>query len=695
MATDYGDATVTGDEDLEFNDPLVTKVYKCRREAAVHQADWRDEAREAFEYRDGNQWDSESRAQLEEQQRPVVTFNRVQPVISSITGYEINNRMELKFIPRTEPDAGPNEIYTAAAKWVMDGCSGADEESVAYEDAITCGMGWTEWRIDYMDDPDGKILKERVSPLQMRWDPRASKRNLTDSRWILREQRMTMEEVNERWPDADIIGNTPVLAEDEDYAEPHDASRAWTYENSANSSGLRDKDPIVIHYQWREKETYYRVGDPQSGRVLEFSETKFNRLKDKLDTTNIPYVKQARWKYKQCYVTGQTLLEECECPTNAFTYNCITARRQESDNTFFGLMRAMKDPQQWANKFFSTAMEIFSANSKGGVIYEEDAIEDIRAFQENWSDPNGMVEVANGALTGGRLKERDKGGYPASLDKLMTFAISSIRDCTGINLEMLGMADRDQPGILEMERKKAALVILSPLINSLHAYRIEDGRRLLSLMREYIPEGTVMRITDKAYKFENDEDTVKYDVILDTAPTSPNLKTEVWGTLSQMIPSLVKSGVPIPPALLKFSPLPESVALEWINYIEEQTQKVDPQEHEQVKQALQMAQEEVKKLKDRKEVDMAKVAVEAKGDILDFQAKQMTAQNGARGLEINAVKADLDRLQRMIDSLMKHDTDSTKTQVGAVGQDLDRLQRIGDSILKAEGERERTRTAST
>lgn len=666
MATEYGVSAVTGTENLDYGNDLIDKVYKCRREASVHQADWREEAREAFEYRDGHQWTAEDRARLEEQNRPTVTFNRVGPVISSITGYEINNRMELKFIPRTEPDAEPNEIFTAAAKWIMDGCDGADEESHAYEDAITCGMGWTEWRIDYLEDPDGKILKERVSPLQMRWDTRARKRNLSDARWLLREKRMSLDEIEERWPGKAIVGSTPVLAEDEEYGEPHDASRAWQYGESQTVNESQETDPIVIHYQWREMETYYRVADPQTGQIASFSQKKFNKLKDFIETMGTPYVKQKRWKYKQAYITGQTVLEELDTPIPAFTYSCITARRQESDNTFYGLMRAMKDPQMWANKFFSMAMEIFSSNSKGGVIFEDGAIEDIRDFEDKWSDPNGMVEVAAGALTGGRIREREKGGYPASLDKLMTFAISSIRDCTGINLEMLGLADRDQPGILEMERKKAALVILSPLINSLHAYRVTDGYKLLDLIRTYIPEGTIMRVTDKAYQYANHDDTVKYDVIIDTAPTSPNLKTEVWSVLGQMVPSLVKAGVPIPPQLIKFSPLPESVAQEWIGYIEDQSKKVEPDVHEQVVQELQQAQEEIKKLKDRTMIDLARLAVDREENHLDARNNMANAQSKARDIEIDAVKGDLDRLERIYSTLMKTGADRERNVVAAI-----------------------------
>ena len=42
---------------------------------------------------------------------------------------------------------------------------------------------------------------------------------------------------------------------------------------------------------------------------------------------------------------------------------------------------------------------------------------------------------------------------------LIQFAITSIRDCTGINLELLGQKDINQPGILEAERKQTGITV--------------------------------------------------------------------------------------------------------------------------------------------------------------------------------------------------------------------------------------------
>jgi hypothetical protein len=52
-------------------------------------------------------------------------------------------------------------------------------------------------------------------------------------------------------------------------------------------------------------------------------------------------------------------------------------------------------------------------------------------------------------------QERESVPLPPGLDQLLMFAISSIRDVTGINLELLGQADREQAAFLRSSAAKA------------------------------------------------------------------------------------------------------------------------------------------------------------------------------------------------------------------------------------------------
>ena len=93
-----------------------------------HAQEWRKEAREDFEFYSGDQWSDEDRQALASQMRPALTFNRVAPLVNAVVGSEINNRREVRYIPREQGDALANEVLTAAGEWFRDECGAEDEE---------------------------------------------------------------------------------------------------------------------------------------------------------------------------------------------------------------------------------------------------------------------------------------------------------------------------------------------------------------------------------------------------------------------------------------------------------------------------------------------------------------------------------------------------------------------------------------
>ncbi len=146
------------------------------------QAEWREAAREDFAFTSGDQLSESDKQKLRDMSRPIIVMNRVEPIIDSVSGSEVANRQQVQFIPRKQGDVEVNEVLTSAAKWFRDQCDAEDEESDAFREMVVCGMGWTETRLDYEDDPDGAPRVERRDPLEMVWDSTARKRNLVDMR---------------------------------------------------------------------------------------------------------------------------------------------------------------------------------------------------------------------------------------------------------------------------------------------------------------------------------------------------------------------------------------------------------------------------------------------------------------------------------------------------------------------------------
>jgi hypothetical protein len=63
-----------------------------------------------------------------------------------------------------------------------------------------CGMGWSESRIDFSDNPDGKPRVDHIDPMEMVWDRDARERNLSDATRIWRARRVPLDEAKAMFP---------------------------------------------------------------------------------------------------------------------------------------------------------------------------------------------------------------------------------------------------------------------------------------------------------------------------------------------------------------------------------------------------------------------------------------------------------------------------------------------------------------
>jgi hypothetical protein len=214
----------------------------------------------------------------------------------------------------------------------------------------------------------------------------------------------------------------------------------------------------------------------------------------------------------------------------------------------------------------SQQLHIINSNAKGGLDYESGAFDDVTKIEKNQAKPGALTEIQPGYFD--KVRRVQPAQIPTNVFELMQFAIVSLRDVTGVNVETLGTADRNQPGILEHQRKQSAMTILAPLFDSQRRYRKAAGRLTLYFIQEYLSDGRLIRIVGEADQkyvpLTKQPGFVEYDVIVDQAPTSPNQKEAAFASIMQVLPALMKMGVPIPPSILDYIPgLPQKLADEW------------------------------------------------------------------------------------------------------------------------------------
>jgi hypothetical protein len=652
--------------ETDGDDPNASEFLRLKAdivEAERARGKWRQDAREWYDMVANHQWADEDERLLMEQHRPVVSFNRTAPMVKAVCGLEVNNRQSVVYLPRKLGASEPQQMITNAGKWVRDECYAEDEESEAFRDMAICGEGWTETRMDFDEDPLGKIVKERIDPLEMGVTKGASRSNYVDARMIYRIREMMPDDVRALLGLADTILDAaldakwlPKMNEPADGGEGNKKDYPAKTRAAVDRNGrARLKSVRVVQCQYWMREPIMLVAtqndeQPQPMTMDEFAKfedraKQVNAAADAQEASMIPALPDSefapppaqRIQYKaaqsvrkvfyQCFI-GARILDRQPMKMGMFQFSAMTGDRDKKEKYFYGMVKDMMDPQRWSNKFLSQTMHHININAKGGLLAETDAFVNVKTAEKNWADPTKIVFVKPGSIAKNKIKERQAIPLPPGLEQLMTFAISSIRDVTGINLELLGQADREQAAILEQQRRQSAMTILATMFDSLRKYRKHDGKLLLHFIW-LLPEGTLIRIVEQGEiqyvpLVKEGEDLEKYDIIIDQAPTSPDQKQYVWGITSQILQMNI-----LPPQavieLLKYSPYPESVVQE-IRAAMGLDGKMPPallqQQLEQAKQALQILEEELKKALEEKnskendeELNALKVIIE------DYRAK--------------------------------------------------------------------------
>jgi len=618
---------------------MMARFKSWWKQDSAHCSPWHKRARDDFAFVAGDQWRQEDRSALEAQARIPITFNRTLTLIEAVSGIEINGRHETVYMPRgTEPGVvKKNELLSAASKWMDDESDAPSAQSRAWQDSIKTGMGWTEAAMSYDDEPDGGYVERRIDPREMFWDAKAREANLGDARrlWHVRTS-MDIDEARAMFPGV----------EDEElhaaWCGPMEAdspkAREEKRKRDAGNGESNDEDTVtLVRIQWIESEPYYKatIADKVTGanKNVDVSPDELKALNAALKRRKmepVRAVKLRRKVFKQAFIGARVLSEApFTAPCPHFSFNCITGKADEVKGTWYGITQLVRDPQMWANKWLTQSLHILNTTARGGILAEKEAFANQRDAEENYARPDAITWMNNGAIQKGMVMPKPGAGLPAGHIELMQFAITSIRDASGINLEILGLREATQPGVLEAQRKQAGMTILATLFDSARAFRKRVGKVRLYYIQEYLANGRMVRLGgpdgEQYVPLVKDKVAGRYDVIVGDAPTSPNQKEQTWALLQ---PLLLTYKEVIPPELslklLRYSPLPSGVVGEIEAFVQEANQKkaADPELQRQKQIAQRGAIAEVEET----EAKAAKLRAETRSVPIDDAVKVADAE---------------------------------------------------------------------
>jgi len=526
---------------------------------------------------------------------------------------------------------------------------------------VVCGMGPTETFMDYDQDLDGALCEEAFDPLELAWDASAKKSNLKDSRWIGRLKSFTREEFEEKWPGESASGQGSILGEEDFDDEVQFRTDEPMRMGSSDGRGFDPSDDQqkvrVLEYQYYTSVPVIRFRT-DDGQIAYLDKKRFDAINDQRVASELKGfrgVKQNKRKYFRAFISGRNILEHEALPAEQitrdsledFTIQCMTGEFDRNNGIWNGLVVSMIDPQMWANKYFSQMHDILNSGIKSALWHEEGAIKNPAEFEADAAKPSSRIEFSEGALSGGKVVRPEPPRLPSGVAQLHDFAVNALPSVLGLNPELLGLAGRDQPGILESQRKQAGMTILAGLFDSLRRYRIRQGRVMLWFARNFMNDTRIARIVGDQNKqlipaFRK-PGVQRFDLNVGEAPTSPHMKERVFGMFAQMMQIAPNLAPVMLPMMIEYSPFPLEVSSKLLQQIQKSQQETPEQT---ALKSLQIQREMV----EQEEIQSKTLLNKAK------------AEAEAAGIDIKETKTFQDYMGQIAEMAMKQDTEVFKAR---------------------------------
>ena len=555
---------------------------------------WAQIARICTEFYEGDQWTEEERNILSLEGRPVVTKNKVAPLIRLLQGYFRQNKYDIRFMPGNDGTGTDEvaEVLCAVMKQISENNSSNWTDAQVFQDGLFTGRGFWDIRLDFARNRLGENKEIILDPFNFYIDPEADGYDPNGvggqspwkffiyNRWMsimdifLLYGKLPASEVGRSGASIPIstdllTGNIGVDISPKRWF----GLQEFLYNDI--EAGLRRGGSIYDHLNRQRK--LIRVLDCQHRQLKKVNffvdlETGAEKvIPDDVDPAKVQRIMQwAQMRgvpvtvgtdYKEVIrwtiTAGDRVLYDKWSPYENYTAVPYFPyfRRGKTQSPIKDLL----DPQREINKRSAAFLHIIMSTANSGWMWEDGALDDEMEtiLEEEGSRPGIHIKYQEGYEAPKRI---EPAATPVAMKKLEVDATLDMKEIAGINDSALGQLDVAQSGVAVQARQKQAIVGAETYFDNFSHSRELKGRQHLSLIQNFYTEPRILRVRaghgkdeqtminyrNAAGEIVNNVTQGRYDVSIDEAPMS---QTFQQGQFDDAI-RLAEMGVPIPPDIL-------------------------------------------------------------------------------------------------------------------------------------------------
>ena len=452
------------------------KVLKCWKYSRDSFENAREESEKAVRYLNGDTFTSDERTNAKKYKKPLLKYNIITPIISTLVGNEQLNRKTAKFKPTTIESVPVTDILQGRWNAIIDEQDLEDKLQIAFVDALSTKLGgWIQrsWEVNEEGYLDFKY--DVLNNFRVYVDPetRANDYDLKHCRWL----------VKEGWESLDVLSEKYSI---DPYDMKVERSKAWYQSLSETirrmtdktySSNLENYDKIndryrVLEMQERVTTKMVNVFDGNDYMILPRNEYKklrkenpalmmvneFNKDQIRV-TTIIPYFKNLIVKDED--MKQPTANFDC-FPVWSYNYN-VQINEQTS------LVDHLLDIQDDVNKAKSQVRDYVTQILSGGMFIDKREKETIKALKEKGNQPNMVYELNNPSIVPQRLSP---GSLPPDIMLNAENSVAFAQRVSLVSEAMKGETARSgESGVLFEQKVQRAAAAINPYFKNLSRLR--------------------------------------------------------------------------------------------------------------------------------------------------------------------------------------------------------------------------------
>lgn len=458
---EISDIEIKDIKEEEFDDEKeVRTAWKLYKKAIELEKTSRESGDESEDFKQGKQWNQEDIAILKDQNRTILTINEIKPKLDVLSGYQRQNRMDIKTLPMEGGDETTSNILNLNIKNICQQNNFDYEETSTFDDVICVGRSAMSVNVvaNNFGDIDVKIDNNRWRNV---FFGEHTKLDGADMEYAGKYEKFSKAKLKELYPDkADDIEKDYELIIEERRQSEIPRSRSNRYVGKGKE--IIDLDPIttldselvdIAKKDYRlievQRKEYIRTPVAFNAKHNFYMSLKGVSDKDvenikKLEDINI--INHVDYYTKVTVFAGNVLLRKEKSLFKGI--NIVPFYCNKLENKWWGKVEEVKDPQRELNKRHSQAIDIINKMASYGIGVTESAFEgpkDYYDFKSKRNTPGFIQKFKDGYKE--HLHEFQGVKYPSEVVEASNLSSEKISTIMNIHPEMLGSGSPTESGI--------------------------------------------------------------------------------------------------------------------------------------------------------------------------------------------------------------------------------------------------------